>query len=79
MRGYSSVAGGGGRGRGEVLPIMAYTGKLHLKGVSFSGLRYSQTPLIPNTEGAIESVCIKWVEFRENVTLSFPTDKANCP
>ena len=35
-------------------------------------------------EGAIESVGITWVEFRENVTvnfcgLSFPRNKANCP
>ena len=74
MRGYSSVA------RGGVLPIMAYTGRLHPTGASFSGFRYSQTPLIPSTEGAIESVRIKWVGFRENVRLSFLRDKATgCP
>ena len=28
------------RGRWGVLPIMAYTGRLRLKGVPFSGLRY---------------------------------------
>ena len=70
MRGYSSVAPGG-RG-GGILPIMAYTGKLHPTGVSFSGFRYSQTPLIPSTEGAIESVRIKWVGFRGNVRTFFP-------
>ena len=26
--------------QGAVLPIMAYTGRLHLKGVPFSGFRY---------------------------------------
>ena len=50
---------------GEVLSIMTYTARLHPKGVSFSGFRYSQTLLIPSTEGAIESVRIKWVGFRE--------------
>ena len=29
--------GGGGGGGGGVLPMMAYTGRLHPKGVSFSG------------------------------------------
>ena len=32
----------GGR-RGGVLPTMAFTGSLHLKGVSFSGYRYNMT------------------------------------
>jgi len=31
----SFLLGGGG-----VLPIMAYTGRLHLRGVPFSGFRY---------------------------------------
>ena len=57
---------------GGVLPIMAYTGRLRSKGVSFSGFRNSQTPLIPNTKGAIESVRIKWVGFSENVRTFFP-------
>ena len=57
---------------GGVLPIMAYMGRLRPKGVSFSGFRYSQTPLIPDTEGVIESVRIKWVEFRENVKALIP-------
>ena len=47
-------------------------GRLLPKGVSLSGFRYSQTPLIPNTKGAIESVRIKWVGFRENVRTFFP-------
>ena len=44
----------------------------------YRGKRYSQTPLIHNTdtEGAIESVCIKLVEFRENVRAR---DKDSCP
>ena len=50
---------------------MAYTGRLRPTGASFSGFRYSQTPLIPNTKEAIESVRIKWVEFRENVRAFF--------
>ena len=67
-----------GRGGGGVLPIMAYTGRLRSKGVSFSGFRYSQTPLILDTEGVIESVHINLlsalseVEFRENVRAFFP-------
>ena len=81
MRGYSSVArvgGGEGGGRGvlPVLPIMAYTGRLCPTGASFSGFRYSQTPLIPNTKGAIESVRIEWVGFRENVRTFFPEGKS---
>ena len=55
-----------------MLPIMANTGRLYPNGVSFSGFRYSQTPLIPDTKGAIESVRIKWVGFRENVRTFFP-------
>ena len=31
--------------RRGVLTIMAYTGRLHSKGVSFSGFRYSRTPI----------------------------------
>ena len=31
-----------------------------------------------DAEGAKESVCIKQVEFRENVKACFSTDKANC-
>ena len=46
------VGGGGG---GGVLPIMAYTGRFRPTGASFSGFRYSHTPLLPSTEGAIES------------------------
>ena len=61
-----------GEGGGGILPIMSYTGRLCPKGVSFSGFRYSQTPLIPNTKEAIESVRIKWVGFRENVRTFFP-------
>ena len=34
------IKGGGGRGRGEALPIMAYTGRLRPEGVPFSGFRY---------------------------------------
>ena len=30
----------GGGGVGEVLPLMAYTERLHLKGMSFQGFRY---------------------------------------
>ena len=30
------------------------------------------------TEGTIESVCIKWAGFRDNVRAFFPRDKANC-
>ena len=63
------IPGGGG---GELNPKMAKTGRHHPKGVNFSGFRYSQTPLIPNTKGAIESVRIKWVGFRENVRTFFP-------
>ena len=33
---------GGGRGGGEVLPIMAYTGRLLRKGVSFSRFRHME-------------------------------------
>ena len=33
------VPGGGGEG---VLPIIAYTGRLRLKGVPFSGFRYKK-------------------------------------
>ena len=29
-------------GGGAALPIMGYTGRLHLKGVPFSGFRYSE-------------------------------------
>ena len=32
--------GGGGRGGGGLLPIMAYTGRHRPKGVPFSGFRY---------------------------------------
>ena len=32
-----------------------------------------------DTEGAVGSVRIKLVEFRENVRASLPGDKANCP
>ena len=48
--GYAWMRSGGG-----VLPIMAYTGRFRPTGASFSGFRYSHTPLIPSTEGAIES------------------------
>ena len=36
--GRHPMGGGGG-----ILPTMAYTGSLHLKGVSFSGYRYNMT------------------------------------
>ena len=32
-----------------------------------------------DTEGAVGSVRIKLVEFRENLRASLPGDKANCP
>ena len=58
--------------------MKAYSGRLRSKGVSFSGFRYSQTPLIPDTDGVIESVHINLlsalseVKFRENVRAFFP-------
>ena len=55
---------------------MAYTGRLRPTEASFSGFRYSQTLLIPNTEGAIESVRIEWVGFGENVRTFFPEGKS---
>ena len=32
-----------------------------------------------DTERAVESVCIKQAESKENEGLSFPQDKVNCP
>ena len=74
---FVDTALGGG---GTVLPIMTYTGRLRSKGVSFSGFRCSQTPLIPDTdhEGVLESVHINLlstlsgVKLRENVRTFFP-------
>ena len=57
---------------------MAYTGRLRSKEVSFSGFRCSQTPLIPDSEGVIESVHINLLsalsrgKLRENVRTFFP-------
>ena len=45
----------------------------------FTNSQYNQTPLIRKLKETIESVCIKWVGFRENVGAFFPRDKANCP
>ena len=47
----------------------------------FTNSQYNQTPLIRKLKETIESVCIKWVGFRENdfVRAFFPRDKANCP
>ena len=45
----------------------------------FINSQYNQTPLIWKLKETIESVCIKWVGFRENVGAFFPRDKANCP
>ena len=38
--GGAAVVGGGGGGGGGVLSLVAYTWRLHQKGVPFSGLRY---------------------------------------
>ena len=40
---------------------------------------YSKTPLKRSLRGAIESVHIKRIEFRDIVRVSFPRNKANCP
>ena len=39
---HSSPGGGRGGGGGDVLPIIAYTGRLLPKGVSFSGFRHME-------------------------------------
>ena len=64
MRGYSSVAGGGGGGWGST----PYNG-LYGEAPPERGIFYSQTPLIPDTKGAIESVRIKRVEFRGKLSI----------
>ena len=56
-----------GRGGGGSTPYNGLNGEAP----SERGIFYSQSPLIPDTEGVIESVRIKWVGLRENVRAFF--------